>query len=492
MKQKKCSKRIFFFAVVLLWLFTAAVGMEAVARLIAARRLEAAQRVAAQLYSARETVYWNQKTLARFADTPPATGTDFEARLAFLAGEEEVRRQYIADRGDLVLLLSAERVLAQLYGPSADAAPEIRHMAEQLRPGLCLTAVLPRQLHYDVEQALNATFAGQRQMRDYPMPQPDGAEYVMQFVFMPMPDTASRTAAAAVFIRPSMWQVLWFSFKPNIHQNDMFDFRTNAQGFRDEEICVPKPPGRFRIVCFGGSSTAEGPTNQLTYPKMLDAMLKDRYGEDRIEVLNCGIFAILSQNEAERFQDIIALEPDLIVYYNFVNDLLLLFEAFPAWGRRLRQSAFVYNHLNPLLLPGDHELEQAIRRATLDNLQHMHDLADAAGVPMAFCSFAAPDFFNIPPDERAFFDKHINGMAWGRKINMRSYLRITDTYNRLLKAQCREWGALYIPTAETLTGGAAMFTDICHLHLWGIERKAVIVFEHLVPWLNLHLPLAKW
>jgi hypothetical protein len=44
----------------------------------------------------------------------------------------------------------------------------------------------------------------------------------------------------------------------------------NSFGFRSPEIEVPKPEGKFRIVCVGGSTTNAGRTNDTTYPALLE------------------------------------------------------------------------------------------------------------------------------------------------------------------------------------------------------------------------------
>jgi len=42
-------------------------------------------------------------------------------------------------------------------------------------------------------------------------------------------------------------------------------------------MTVPKPAGVFRIACVGGSTTVEGPHNELTYPNYLERMLGARF-----------------------------------------------------------------------------------------------------------------------------------------------------------------------------------------------------------------------
>ena len=90
---------------------------------------------------------------------------------------------------------------------------------------------------------------------------------------------------------------------------------------RDRETEVPKPKGIVRIVCVGGSTTVEGPHNELTYPNFLERLLREHLRTDTIEVINGGVDALGFPTEMERMPDWMSLEPDLIIHYNIVNDL---------------------------------------------------------------------------------------------------------------------------------------------------------------------------
>lgn len=468
----------------LFWLIALLAAAELWARFDESRRNEAAHAVESALYKRPETASRNQETRKRYPVPELDAPTDFEARSAFLTGQETDREAYVASRKELVLLCGADGVVIRSYGPGPDGVPEIRSLAERSAIGTPVLSILPEQQHNDFKNALAASLKGSTQLRDYPIPQAGTRAYVMQFAFMANTGETGAAEETGVFIRPSMWLELWKSFKPNIVQREGNVFRTNNLGFRDEQVLVPKPSGLFRIVCFGGSTTAEGPANELTYPKILDALLKACYGTDKVEVLNCGIFAITSISEVERFPDILALEPDLVVYYNFVNDLAGLFDKLSPSYRRLNKSAFAYRFLSPRLFHSEDRLAELLKDTTLVNLKAMCDMARGQGAAMAFCSFAAPDYGNASYEDRAFFDWRLSSMLWGRHVNMRGYVHITDLYNRCLERRCNEWNALYLPVAERLKGDSTLFTDICHLHVWGVERKAQIVCDALIPYLD--------
>lgn len=108
----------------------------------------------------------------------------------------------------------------------------------------------------------------------------------------------------------------------------------NRMGFRGPEVEVPKPPGTFRVLLLGGSSSHgflvgdEG---------TIDAHLRDLLadagaGAGRIEVVNLGFDALDALCEQERVRsEGSALEPDAVILHTGINDVpALRFPALPA------------------------------------------------------------------------------------------------------------------------------------------------------------------
>lgn len=89
----------------------------------------------------------------------------------------------------------------------------------------------------------------------------------------------------------------------------------NSLGLINREVGI-KGDGVYRIVCLGGSTTAEG------YPLHLESLLKKRYASKRIEVVNAGVPAWTSQeNVINLVINLLDLEPDLLIIHQGVNDL---------------------------------------------------------------------------------------------------------------------------------------------------------------------------
>jgi len=479
------SPRLFFFAASLvLWVAAALVAVELYERWTARRQVEASRADVMQLQTALHPEL--EAIATKYAGAPPIPAGDFAARDGFEALAEAERVAYVNSRGEAVLLLDASGTVRQVYTPEQPAS--VAAFTSAITPGTALTNRLGDEPAADFRNTLPQVLSGGgTQLRDYPVSLADGGEEVLQFAFVPLRNSGE--AVACAFVRLSMWKELWVSFRPNVRQDDAYTFSTNALGWRDGEVALPKPEGVYRIVCVGGSTTAEGPTNALTYPKLLERMLADRYGAGRIEVINAGVFASNAHTEMERLDQYLALEPDLVVHYNVVNDITMLLpdwlnEGRSTWQRALAVSHLAYNRFNTLLLPPEEFLAEQLRTAVMMPLDKLAQGITLGGAKMVFASFGAPDYAALPSAEKAFFDANINNMLWGRNVNMAGYTRVVSLYNELLQQFCDENGYAFLPVADRITGGADIYTDICHMNLKGLERKAQAFAELLAPLLD--------
>lgn len=90
---------------------------------------------------------------------------------------------------------------------------------------------------------------------------------------------------------------------------------TNDRGFRTDPFSEAKPPGIFRIVCLGDSSTFGMNVEAAdAYPKVLAALLEARM-PGRFQVLNLGVPGYTSRQGLELIRrEVVALEPDLVTF----------------------------------------------------------------------------------------------------------------------------------------------------------------------------------
>ena len=99
----------------------------------------------------------------------------------------------------------------------------------------------------------------------------------------------------------------------------------NAMGYRNPEIVLPKPEGVFRIVALGGSTTySTGTSPEESYPAFLQQILREDYGYTQVEVINGGMSGYTSWENFVNFAfRVLELEPDMIIVYAAVNDVVV-------------------------------------------------------------------------------------------------------------------------------------------------------------------------
>ncbi len=101
--------------------------------------------------------------------------------------------------------------------------------------------------------------------------------------------------------------------------------RHNTLGLRGEEIPQPKPVGEYRIVCLGGSTTYTSFVQdyRLSYPALLQNELRGA-GYGNVRVINAGLPGWTSYESLINFElRVLDLEPDMIIVYHAVNDLIM-------------------------------------------------------------------------------------------------------------------------------------------------------------------------
>jgi GDSL-like Lipase/Acylhydrolase family len=108
------------------------------------------------------------------------------------------------------------------------------------------------------------------------------------------------------------------------HPAGTIEMRTNNLGLRSDHDTAPvKPPGRYRILVLGDSHTEGYCFNRETYPAILEALLRKRFPERDIEVLNAGVAYYSPQQDYLHAMQLLSLRPDLIVVGLYAgNDLL--------------------------------------------------------------------------------------------------------------------------------------------------------------------------
>jgi hypothetical protein len=102
--------------------------------------------------------------------------------------------------------------------------------------------------------------------------------------------------------------------------------RTNGFGLRDRSRTREKPPGVFRILSLGESTTfGDRVEAAQTYSSRLEALLNAEPGR-RVEVWNCGICSYTTYQSVRWLElDGLAFDPDLVLFFHEINDFLPTF-----------------------------------------------------------------------------------------------------------------------------------------------------------------------
>ena len=97
----------------------------------------------------------------------------------------------------------------------------------------------------------------------------------------------------------------------------------NALGYRGPTVTAPKPPGTFRIVLLGESTThGWGVNDDQTIDAYMRRALAERYPTRRIEVVNLAFDGYDSYQLYQRLaSDGLRLDPDVLIVHTGINDV---------------------------------------------------------------------------------------------------------------------------------------------------------------------------
>ena len=103
---------------------------------------------------------------------------------------------------------------------------------------------------------------------------------------------------------------------------------TNQDGLRvealDYDLPKQKPVGQWRAAVLGSSAVQLGTTYKDSLPGALRTVLRERYPDRHIEVINAGIQSAVSrQTIAHLLFTVKDYHPDLVILYDGFNDLML-------------------------------------------------------------------------------------------------------------------------------------------------------------------------
>jgi lysophospholipase L1-like esterase len=267
---------------------------------------------------------------------------------------------------------------------------------------------------------------------------------------------------------------------------------TNSLGFRGREVEQPKPAGRYRIACLGGSTTYDdGVADGDTYPLKLEGLLRAAHPERDLEVVNCGVPSYTSaESLANLAFRVLDLQPDAIVLYEGINDWRTrnyvnydgaYFHFRKVWdgstahwdaGPPGTEMAGGINPLIQFLQPAENgDIAENIKRSGFGafrrNLQSMCGIARAHGVAVVMVSNVVDE---SNPAKDPIFPIFLAGMV--------------ET-NQVVQQVCKETGSLFVDLDASWPKGAQappgrLFVDQVHNNPAGAQIKARIIADAML------------
>lgn len=288
--------------------------------------------------------------------------------------------------------------------------------------------------------------------------------------------------------------------RPGAVEKDL-GFQIDALGFRGPEVELPKPPGTFRIVCMGDSTTF-GVWNEgflqvrgfTSYPQELAALLATN-GYAHVEVINAGVLGYTSaQGVAQLLAQIVRLEPDVITVRLGNNDHGMRFgsEPLPAstpldyallrWTPQFLldlqtvRLAFHVFRLTPAggqLPPGPRVVPPAEFRR---NLERIVSIAHAYGSRVLFLDFPYRPLERGPTPGESF----PNAMQDAKSLEE---LHATHAaYQEIVRDVARETGTPFVEMGPVLHARhREVFTDadLSHPNAAGYALMGQLLFDEL-------------
>jgi hypothetical protein len=265
---------------------------------------------------------------------------------------------------------------------------------------------------------------------------------------------------------------------------------------------IPKPPHVFRVLCLGGSTTA-GELDTISYTAFLQKMLSEHYPGSTIEVINGGHFFYTTQHSIiEYLFTLKDLDPDVIIFFEAINDLITSFAAPPYSSGPFRED---YGHflswLGGLRYPKSFEQFLAqffyadLRRSTPKpirftnfksshsferNIETIIQIAKCNGITLILSNqthcFSKEDkgdvdFLGFP---RCFLidDKHY--------ADEESWYYGMELYNKIMQDTANKFSVPFVNQENRFKGERKFFTDAVHMTSEGNKLKAQLFANKII------------
>ena len=280
--------------------------------------------------------------------------------------------------------------------------------------------------------------------------------------------------------------------------------KINSLGFRGDEFSKVKPPGTFRIVALGASTTfsAEASSNDAIWTARLQEKLQAAYPDRPIEVINAAVAGYVADNNLKNLRSrVLPLDPDLVIYYEANNEIvrdtreLAIREGLigaddreqPAWLSGLSRISLLfdlaYKNL-AILVRSNARGERRFDRVPADLperfigvLDQMRDDLERRGIPLVLSTFIVKYRRNQDrATQIANADVAFYYMPW---MSIDGLLDAMDRYNAAIIDFGKRAGVPVVDDREAITPDAEHFADCMHLADKGNEAMAERFFRFL-------------
>ena len=122
---------------------------------------------------------------------------------------------------------------------------------------------------------------------------------------------------------PILFWKLKRRFSGQVSENHPWHVTINSQRMRGADRPLEKPPGTFRIILIGDSTTfGWGVAEEQTYGRVLETLFQNSHPQANVEVLNAGVPGYSSYQGSKYLKrDLLKYRPDVVLVYFGLNDL---------------------------------------------------------------------------------------------------------------------------------------------------------------------------
>jgi hypothetical protein len=309
---------------------------------------------------------------------------------------------------------------------------------------------------------------------------------------------------------------------------------TNQFGWRGVPLLLRKPSNTIRIAFVGASTTVNSHRFPFSYPELagfwLNLWAQEVFGA-RVEIINAGREGIISTDIAAVVRDeVLPLEPDLVVYYEggnqfhpgtvikpdgdpgppprrvlptpvYLGPVVAFLDAHSALWRRVWE--FWHAGLEPLAEPSKPDYEVSwppdvnefdpplghnnlpvSLTSIIRDLDHIRTVVAMSGGDLAVSSFfwLVYDGMKLDPVRNRFLFYYLNDLYFPYRY--RDMERLAAFQNRTLRKFAETRGLPFLDIAGALPRDPDMFDDAVHAKYGGVRLHAWIVAQMLAPLLR--------